>query len=97
MLNNSDSDSWKTEIDTHRFGRGDCPHVQRKIVLIDKPVYSGEIYKDVTTARVRDSRSGHEIRYVNPATESVNKEEYKSTSENFCKSTSELEGCKLNN
>ncbi|XP_020279381.1 protein PXR1 isoform X2 [Pseudomyrmex gracilis] len=92
MLDNSDNgDSWKTEIDdTHRFGRGDCPHAQRKIVLVDKPVCSCEIYKDATTARVGDSRSGHEIRYVGPATESVsNEEDYRSVAQIFCGSTSE--------
>ncbi|XP_039311155.1 coiled-coil domain-containing protein 34 [Solenopsis invicta] len=66
MINDNDIDSWKTESDSSGFAR-------KGFGLIDHHFDSGE---DMTLTRVKNSNSGPEIRYINPAiyTESVSEE-----------------------
>lgn len=73
MINNNGIDSWKTEPDFNGF-------LRREFDLFDHHANTGE---DATLTRVKNSSSGPEIRYINPAiyTESVDEEESKNDRE----------------
>lgn len=66
MINDSGIDSWKTGSDSNEFAR-------RGFDLVDHRANSGE---DVTFMQMKNTSSGSEIRYINPAiyTESVSEE-----------------------
>lgn len=68
MINDSDIDSWKTGSDFPFNG-----FVRREYGLVDHRVRSGE---NATLTQVKNSSSGPEIRYINPAiyAESVSEE-----------------------
>ncbi|XP_018392590.1 PREDICTED: coiled-coil domain-containing protein 34-like [Cyphomyrmex costatus] len=79
MTNDNDIDSWKTGFESNEF-------VRKRFGLVDQ-VDSGE---DVTLTRVKNSNSGPEIRYINPAiyTESISKEGPESDHEGYCNGNS---------
>lgn len=67
MINDSDIDSWKTESDSNESD-------QRGIAIVDRRAHYDGNREDAA----KNSSSGPEIRYINPAiyTESVGEEEH---------------------
>lgn len=76
MINDSNIDSWKTGSDFNGF-------VRREFDLVDHRVRSGE---NATLTQMKNSSSGSEIRYINPAiyTESVGENESDREQEGLC-------------
>jgi len=78
MANGSDIDSWKTETESDESDRGNYTNSQRKITPIDHyaPCIAST-RKSTTRTQTKNSKSGPEIRYINPAiyTEFIDKEE----------------------
>jgi len=78
MANGSDIDSWKTETESDESDRGNYTNSQRKSTSINRYTSCiADIRKDTTPIQTKNSISGPEIRYINPAiyTEFINEEE----------------------
>jgi len=66
MINDNDIDSWKTEFDSNGFAR-------KRFDLVDH----ADSDENKTLIRMKNSSSGSDIRYINPAiySESISEEE----------------------